>query len=101
MLIGAEMVATNVKASLLPMSQLYGIVQHQALIVSIKEVYGWLLMAAIVLIAMLLVVSSGTIRPSAIHPKWSTIRKQMKRSLRVYRHIRIPWLVDKQSKANI
>lgn len=101
MLIGAEMVATNVKASLLPMPQLYGIVQHQALIVSIKEVYGWLLMAAIVLIAMLLVVSSGTIRPSAIHPKWSTIRKQMKRSLRVYRHIRIPWLVEKQSEANM
>lgn len=40
-----------------------------------KEIYGLLLMAAIVLLAVILV-SYGNVRPRAIFPKWSTLRRR-------------------------
>ena len=94
MLLSSEIVATNASISFIPIEKLYGMVWHHSLIVSIKEVYGWLLIIAIALISMLLMVSSGMIRPSAIHPKWSTIRKEFKNGLKIYRHIKVPWLVN-------
>lgn len=92
MLIGSKMTAVNTIATHIPHGQLYGIVQQHAMIVSMKEIFGWLLMIAILMIVMLLVVSSGTFRPSAIHPKWSTIRKGIKNSLKIYRRIPIPFV---------
>ncbi|MCM1370126.1 MAG: hypothetical protein NC204_07115 [Candidatus Amulumruptor caecigallinarius] len=58
----------------IPMSRLYGIVQQQALVVSMKEIYGWLLIGAILSLAII-AVCYGSLRPSAIFPKWRTIRK--------------------------
>lgn len=60
----------------------YGIIQKQSLIVSMKEIYGWLLMISIVT-TVLLCVDYNEIRQSAIFPKWSTIRKNIKHSLRI------------------
>ncbi len=92
MLIGSSMTAVNTQAAHIPLPQLYGIVQQQALIVSMKEVFGWLLLIAITMVVMLAVIASDPIRPSAIHPKWSTIRKGFKNSLKIYRRLPIPFV---------
>lgn len=77
-LIGGAMTNTNLDIVHIPFNQLYGMVQQQALIVSMKEIYGWLLIAAITSITVVLV-SYGPIRPFAIFPKWRTIRRSLRR----------------------
>ena len=81
MLAGSNIVDFNPAVSGFSFGQLYGIVQTQALVVSMKEIYGWLLMVAL---ASLLVILAGygEVRPSAIFPKWSTIRKGIKHLVR-------------------
>lgn len=73
-LIGAHLTGINTDIIHIPFEQLYGAVQQHALIVSMKEIYGWLLVTA-VLSLIIIVVSYGPIRPTAIFPKWKTIRK--------------------------
>ncbi len=65
-----------------PLSQLYGLVQTQALVVSMKEIYGWLLIMALTFL-MVILVSYDTLRPFAIFPKWSTIRRVVRRITRL------------------
>ena len=45
-----------------------------ALVVSMKEIYGWLLITAIVSL-LIIGLSYAPVRPWAIFPKWRTIRK--------------------------
>lgn len=73
-LIGAHFTEFNTGTVHIPLGQLYGTVQQHALVISMKEIYGWLLIAAI-LSLVIIAVSYGPIRPSAIFPKWRTIRK--------------------------
>lgn len=80
-LIGAPFTASDTSAAHVPFGELYGIVQRQALVVSMKEIYGWLLIAAVISLAVI-AVSYGPIRPSAIFPKWRTIRRMFKREVR-------------------
>lgn len=80
-LLGADMVDFNPDIAHMSVGQLYGTVQTQALIVSMKEIYGWLLMAALVSL-IVLVVNYGKVRPFAIFPKWSTVRKGIRHLLR-------------------
>lgn len=77
-LIGSVM--TDFKAEIMnvPVGQLCAMVQKQALVVSMKEVYGWLLVAALISL-MIISVSYGPIRPSAVFPKWRTIRRALLR----------------------
>lgn len=77
-LLGAGLTDANPDAANMPLVQLYGMVQQQALVVSMKEIYGWLLIAAIVTSTIILV-SYGPLRPAAIFPKWRTIRKIIRR----------------------
>lgn len=63
------------------LGQLYGMVQTQALVVSMKEIYGWLLIIALASLGMILV-SYSTVRPFAIFPKWSTVRRVIKHLVR-------------------
>ncbi len=61
----------------LPIHELYGAVQAQALMISMKEIYGWLLLTSIACILFLLVRRSS-IRPvRVIHPLFSTIRTRL------------------------
>lgn len=53
----------------------------QALIVSMKEIYGWLLIFALLSLTIILI-GYGPVRPWAIFPKWSTIRKKVKQLAR-------------------
>lgn len=77
-LIGAAMTDMNPAAVHMPLGQLYGIVQQHALVVSMKEIYGWLLICAIISL-LVIAVSYGPIRPWAIFPKWRTIRKILRK----------------------
>ena len=56
-----------------PVSALYGMIQQHALVVSMKEIYGWLMMTALFSL-LILAVSYGPVRPWAIFPRWSVIR---------------------------
>lgn len=64
-----------------PLGQLFGLVQMQALIVSMKEIYGWLLIVGIVSLVLILV-SYSSVRPWAIFPKWKTIRRILRKLVR-------------------
>ncbi len=64
-----------------PLGQLFGLVQMQALIVSMKEIYGWLLIVGIVSLVLILV-SYSPVRPWAIFPKWKTIRRILRKLVR-------------------
>lgn len=76
-LLSASLTATNPDAINTPLPQLNAIVQQQALIISMKEIYGWLLIIAIITL-LILGLSYGPIRPSAIFPKWKNIRKYIR-----------------------
>ena len=79
--IGSAMTDTNQAAVHMPLGELFGTVQIQALVVSMKEIYGWLLIAALAALTVLLV-SYGPVRPNAFLPKWRTIRRLIRQSLR-------------------
>lgn len=78
--IGAAMTNLDAPAAHIPPGQLFGTVQQQALIVSMKEIYGWLLIAALIILAII-AVSYGPLRASTIFPKWRTVRKTLRQNL--------------------
>lgn len=80
-LLGANVTDFNPDVSLAAVGQYCGMVQTQALVVSMKEIYGWLLMAALVSLLAILV-SYGNVRPFAVFPKWSTIRQAVRHAVR-------------------
>lgn len=82
-LISGSMTDFNADIVHMPLGQLFGVVQQQALVVSMKEIYGWLLIVAIVSLTVILV-SYGPIRPAAIFPKWRTIRKIFRREAKMH-----------------
>lgn len=79
--LGSNIVDFNPDIAHVPFGQLYGTVQMQALVVSMKEIYGWLLIAALVSLLMILVRYSP-VHPFAIFPKWSTVRRAIKHIVR-------------------
>lgn len=62
----------------IPLGNLYGMVQRHALVVSMKEIYGWLLIAALTAL-ITIILSYGNLRPFAIFPKWKNIRRSLRR----------------------
>lgn len=84
-LLGANLTDFNPEAMHMPFAQLYGMVQTQALVVSMKEIYGWLLIIALISLTVILV-SYGPVRPFAIFPKWSTIRRAIRHLVRTTPH---------------
>lgn len=55
-----------------------GMSQPEAMLLAMKEIYGWLLIGALTLI-LLIAVSYGQLRPFAIFPKWKNVRRAMRR----------------------
>ncbi len=80
-LISSALTDFNPDAVAVPFGQLYGMVQLQAMVVSMKEIYGLLLIAAILSIAVILL-SYGPMRPRAFFPKWRTIRRLIRHQVR-------------------
>ncbi len=62
--------------------ELAGIAGLQALIVSMKEIYGILLIVCVISL-LFIIVSYGGVRPQAIFPKWRTIRRILRREATV------------------
>ena len=81
-LFGAEMTDLNPVAAGMPPATLYGMIQAHAMVVSMKEIYGWLLMVSLVCIVVILV-SYSPVRPFAISPKWRTIRRVLRHVVRL------------------
>lgn len=77
-IIGAGITDTTVNAAHIPMGQLYGAVQLQALVVSMKEIYGWLLIVAL-LSLLIILISYSNVRPWAFFPKWKKIKHLLRR----------------------
>lgn len=81
-LLGSAIADFNPDTAHVPLGQLYGLVQTQALVVSMKEIYGWLLIIAIFSL-MIILVSYGPLRPAAFFPKWKTVRRTFRRIVRL------------------
>ena len=77
-LLGSALTDVSPDAVHAPLGQLYGMVQVQALVVSMKEIYGWLLMIAVVALVVILA-GYSPVRPYAIFPKWKTVRRVLRR----------------------
>ncbi|MCM1522677.1 MAG: hypothetical protein NC039_08505 [Muribaculaceae bacterium] len=77
-LLSSAMTDVNQDAVHILRGSLYGMVQQQALVVSMKEIYGWLLIAGLTSL-LIIAVSYSQVRPSAIFPKWRKIRKILRR----------------------
>lgn len=76
---------TDVFVSTLPRESLGDIMSQtmrQALAVSMKEIYGWMLIGCLAFIVVI-AVSYSPLRPKAIFPSWATIRRILRRSARV------------------
>lgn len=80
-LLGANVTALNPDMTFTSIGQYYGMVQTQALVVSMKEIYGWLLMVSLAALLTILI-SYGNVRPFAIFPKWSTVRRSIRHAVR-------------------
>lgn len=76
-LIMSSVSGTNTVASGISPGELSGVAQLHALVLSMKEIYGWLLMAGM-LILVIIIISYGPLRPYDIFPKWRTIRKRLR-----------------------
>ncbi len=63
-LLGTNMTNTNPDMAFAPLGRLYGMVQTQALVVSMKEIYGWLLITALTSLILILI-SYSSARPLA------------------------------------
>lgn len=80
-LLGSAITGSNTHIPHIPLGELYGMVQRQALVESMKEIYGWLLIAGIICFAVIMC-SYSSVRPWAIFPKWKTIRRSIRSLVR-------------------
>ncbi|MDE6067281.1 MAG: hypothetical protein K2G27_10725 [Duncaniella sp.] len=80
--LSAVLTDSNPAIQHLPIGDLAGMLGMQALVVSMKEIYGWLLIVALTSL-LIIIVSYGPLRPWAIFPKWRTIRRIIRRGVRV------------------
>lgn len=82
LLLGASLDRVHPVAGRIPTAELYGVLQQQALMVSMKELYGWLVWLALLCLVGLLLVESS-IRPyKVIHPSYRALRRFVKHELR-------------------
>jgi len=82
MLLGANLDHVNPLVSRIPIEALYGRLQQQVMLVSMKEIYGWLCIAGLFCLMMFLLRES-TLRPHRFQPKFSTLRKGIKHELKM------------------
>jgi len=81
-LLSANLDHVNTLASQMPRGELYGALQQQALMVSMKELYGWLVISGLFCLAIFMLKESSLRPKFAIHPKFRTIRRYIKHELR-------------------
>ena len=82
MLLGERLDAVTLSTVRMPFGELYGMVQVQSLLESMKEIYGWLLFVAILCLIGLMLRHSD-IRPmKVIEPTYRTIHMLVQHSIR-------------------
>ncbi len=81
-LLGSVITDFNPDTAHIPLQELFGLVQTQALIVSMKEIFGWLLIVAL-LSLLIILLSYSSLRPNAIFPKWKTVRRVLRQVVRM------------------
>ena len=81
MLLGSTLDSVNPAAVHSPLGTLYGAVQQQALMLSMKEIYGWLAIVGIGCIGLFMIHESDIpLRPDrTIYPTWRAVRNLLKR----------------------
>jgi MFS transporter, DHA2 family, multidrug resistance protein len=82
MLLGANLDNLNPLVSHITMDTLFGRLQQHAMIISMKEIYGWLCLAGLFCLLIFLLKESS-LRPKYLHPKFSTIRRTVKHDLKM------------------
>lgn len=87
-LLGASLTDTMPQTAFIPVADLMGMVQGQALVVSMKEVFGWLLIIALAVLCVI-VVSYSSLRPAAIFPKWKNVRRLLRHIVRYQERLRV------------
>lgn len=85
MLLSSELDNVDTVATSLPNNELYGIVQMQSFMVSMKEIYGWLIILGLACLLVFMIKESSINAKSAIHPPYRTIRRFIKHQLRMYK----------------
>ena len=80
-LLSTNAVDFNPKIDVMSLQSVFREIQLQALVVSMKEIYGWLLIMAVMALILILV-WFVPVRPWAIFPKWSTVRRSLKHLVR-------------------
>lgn len=100
-LLSAAVTDYNPDIAGIPLDRLYGLVQTQALVVSMKEIFGWLLIVAL-LSLLIILLSYSSLRPAAFFPKWKTIRRTLRRLVRLERNhreqLRLPELTFRSKR---
>lgn len=81
-LLGSVITDFNPDTAHIPLQELFGLVQTQALAVSMKEIFGWLLIVAL-LSLLIILLSYSSLRPNAIFPKWKTVRRVLRHVVRM------------------
>ena len=66
-----------------PMGEIYGMVQLQSLLESMKEIYGWLLLGAILCLIILMLRYSGIRPQKMIEPTYRAIHKFISTDIRI------------------
>ena len=88
MLLGERMDSVELSTSHTQFGELYGMIQVQSLLESMKEIYGWLLFVAIVCLIGLMLRYSG-IRPTrVIEPTYQAIHKFIRSDIRLRLRLR-------------
>ncbi len=83
MLLASSLDHVNPFISRISAGELYSAVQRQALMVSMKELYGWLILIALFCLLVFLIYESD-IRPhKVLHPTYRSIRRFVKHELRM------------------
>ena len=83
MLLSERMDGVELSALHAQLGELYGMVQVQSLLETMKEIYGWLLMLAILCLIGLMLRYSG-IRPMrVIEPTYKAIHKLIRRDMKL------------------
>ena len=88
MLLSERMDRVTLSTSHASLGEMYGMVQVQSLLESMKEIYGWLLLVCMLCLIGLMLRYSGLRPMKVIEPTYRTIYKFIRYDIR--RHLRIP-----------
>lgn len=88
--------SVNSDTTLFPTAQIYGEIQKRAMLVSIKEIYGILLIICIICLLILAIRRSDITAVNEIYPKFNTLRNSIRH--KIWTRMRHKVMHDKQHK---